>query len=292
MYNHSDGYFIQSNTEFVANGEQNNSSTNYVDIDDAWLRVGKWKMFDLTVGRLQGFEVYHYGMGLDLNTYERLGAASFSKTPAQPYGLDDLWDRGVNNGAAALHWYYPQWLRLEFLTRIGVSGQGKELGIRPVGVLDFGWVKLKGGYERTLSSSLFRGNDARVEQQGLGASLQFILKPWVEFGGNIARRTQDAFEADGGIRQGETHTTRTVGGFINVRPYFEDWAGRLRLQQHALPRLQHRRLRQAGEDRSPADVRGRAIPALEAALHQVRAVLRARSHRRAQRRRPQRQRFS
>jgi hypothetical protein len=222
VYNRGNDWFIQSNTEFVANTEQNNSNTNYVDVDDAYLRVGKWRKYDITVGRLQGFEVYHFGMGLDLNTYERLGAASFSKTPQSPYALDDQWDRGVNNGAVALHWYVPEWLRLEFLTRIGVSGQGKEIGIRPVAVIDLGFMKLKGGYERALSSSLFEGNKARVETQGLGGELQFVLPPWVEFGGGVARRTEDAFEQDGAARPGASHTTTTFGGFANVKPPIEN----------------------------------------------------------------------
>jgi hypothetical protein len=222
VYNHGNNWFIQSNTEFVANTEQNNSTTNYVDVDDAYLRVGKWKKFDITVGRLQGFEVYHFGMGLDLNTYERLGAASFSKTPVTPYALDNLWDRGVNNGAIAAHLYLPQWLRLEFLTRFGASGQGKQIGIRPVAVLDFGFVKLKGGYERNLASSLFEGNQARIETQGVAGELQFILPPWVEFGGGLARRTEDAFEQDGSVRSAASHTTTTAGGFVNVRPYLKD----------------------------------------------------------------------
>jgi hypothetical protein len=162
-------------------------------------------------------------MGLDLNTFERLGAASFSKTPVQPYALDNLWDRGVNNGAAALHWYYPEWLRLEFLTRMGVSGQGKQLGIRPVAMLDFGWAKVKGGYERNLSDSLFRGNQGRVETQGIGGSLQFVFDPWVEFGGSVARRVNDAFDQYGAVRSAASDTTVTWGGFANARPYFEDW---------------------------------------------------------------------
>ena len=222
VYNRGDNWFVQSNTEFVANTEQNNSTTNYVDVDDAWIRFGKWKLFDITVGRVQGFEVYHYGMGLDLNTYERLGAASFSQTPAAPYGLDNLWDRGVSNGAIAAHLYLPEWLRLEFLTRFGVSGQGKELGIRPVAILDLGFMKFKAGYERQLASSLFEGNKARVETQGLGAELQFVLPPWVEFGGGVARRTVDAFDQDGGVRPGATTTTTTYGGFANVRPWVKD----------------------------------------------------------------------
>jgi hypothetical protein len=223
VYNRADDWFVQSNTEFVANTEQNNSTTNYVDVDDAWIRIGRWKRFDVTVGRVQGFEVYHFGMGLDLNTYERLGAASFSKTPVQPYALDSIWDRGVNNGAVALHWYLPEWLRLEFLARIGLSGQGKEIGLRPAGVLDFGWVKLKGGYERRLGSSLFNGNQARIEMQGIGASLQFVVDPWVEFGANVAQRVEDGFEQDGAVRPAASHTTVTFGGFANVKPYFDDW---------------------------------------------------------------------
>jgi hypothetical protein len=223
VYNRDDEWFVQSNTEFVANTEQNNSSTNYVDVDDAWIRLGRWKKFDLTVGRLQGFEVYHFGMGLDLNTYERLGAASFSKTPAQPYAVDELWDRGVYNGALALHSYYPEWLRLELLTRVGVSAQGTLLGFRPAGVIDFNFVKLKGGYEWAMSDSLFIDSQARVEAKGFGGSLQFVLDPWVELGGGAAKRVQDAFDQDGGVRAAESHDTLTWGGFVNVRPYFEDW---------------------------------------------------------------------
>jgi hypothetical protein len=128
----------------------------------------------------------------------------------------------VNNGAIAAHWYLPEWLRFEFLTRIGVSGQGKEIGIRPVAVLDFGLAKLKGGYERRLSNSLFEGNQARVETQGFGGSLQFVLDPWVEFGGNIARRIEDGFEQDGVPRPAASFTTTTWGGFVNVRPYIEN----------------------------------------------------------------------
>ena len=44
------------------------------DTDDMWVRAGVWKKFDITVGRFEAFEVYHLGMGLDLNTVERIGA--------------------------------------------------------------------------------------------------------------------------------------------------------------------------------------------------------------------------
>lgn len=223
VYNMHDDWFLQSNFEYIANTEQDHKVDEYSDVDEAWLRLGKWKTFDVTVGRTQGFEVYHFGMGLDLNTYERQGAKSFSKTPAQAYSLSNLWDRGINNGAFAVHWYMPKWLRLELLTRIGLSGSGSTLGLRPAGVLDLGWLKLRAGYERQLSPAIFDKSQSRVEMQGLGSSLQFVFDPWIEFGGGIAQRTQDAFEQDGAIRTGETHTTTTYGGFLNARPYFEDW---------------------------------------------------------------------
>jgi hypothetical protein len=223
VYNRENDWFVQTNTEFVANVEQNNSTTNYVDVDDAYLRVGKWKWGDLTVGRLQGFEVYHFGMGLDLNTFERRGAETLSRTPAQPYALDDLWDRGVNNGALAFHWYFPEFVRVELLGRMGVGGQGTLLGFRPVGVVDFGFVKAKGGYELVKAKSIFIGNEARVDAKGYGFSLQGVFDPWVEAGLNFAERIQDSFDENGSPRATGSHTTTTYGGFLNVRPYFEDW---------------------------------------------------------------------
>ncbi len=222
VYNLDNDWFLQSSLEFVANVDQTRT-TNYVDVDEAWVRVGKWKLFDIQVGRMQGFEVYHFGMGLDLNTFERQGAVSVSNAPAQPYGLTDLWDRGISNGAVAVHWYLPEWLRLEFMTRFGRSGQGTDIGIRPVGVIDLGWMKFKAGYERRLSASLFEGNDGRTEMQGLSSALQFVVDPWIEFGGGIGHRVVDSFEQDGAVIAAGSNTTVTAGGFVNVRPYFEDW---------------------------------------------------------------------
>jgi hypothetical protein len=194
-----------------------------VDVDDAYLRLGKWKWFDVTAGRIQGFEVYHFGMGLDLNTFERRGAESQNKTPAQPYALDDLWDRGVNNGALAVHWYYPEWFRLELLGRMGVSSQGTLLGFRPVGIFDLGFVKARIGYERMLARSIFIESEARAESKGIGGSIQGVLDPWVEAGINGARRVLDGFDQGGSPIARGSHTTETWGGFLNVRPYFKDW---------------------------------------------------------------------
>ena len=44
------------------------------DTDDLWLRIGQWNKWDLQFGRFEGWEVFHLGMGLDQNTFERQGA--------------------------------------------------------------------------------------------------------------------------------------------------------------------------------------------------------------------------
>ena len=68
-------WYVQGQAELVANKDQTVSQANgTVDVDDLWVRTGYWKSWDVTVGRFEGFEVYHFGMGLDVNTLERLGA--------------------------------------------------------------------------------------------------------------------------------------------------------------------------------------------------------------------------
>lgn len=223
VYNLANDWFVQSSMEFVANADQNHTVTNYVDVDEAWIKLGKWKLFDIQVGRMQGYEIYHFGMGLDLNTFERAGAVSSQKSPVQPYGLTDLWDRGISTGAVAAHLYLPKWLRLELMGRMGLSGTGNDLGFRPSGVVDLGWLKLKAGAELRSRQSIFNDSEARTTTKGMSSSLHFVFDPWVEFGGGIGHRLEDSFDQDGGFRAGASTTTTTAGGFVNVRPYFEDW---------------------------------------------------------------------
>ncbi len=67
-YSTNNGWFVQGQLEFVANGDQSvPPSGNSGSIDDRYVRVGKWNAFDITAGRFQGWEIYHYGMGLDLD---------------------------------------------------------------------------------------------------------------------------------------------------------------------------------------------------------------------------------
>ncbi len=222
-YNFDNDWFAQSRIEFVAITEQQHEQGKYVDVDEAWVRVGRWKRFDATVGRTQGFEVYHFGMGMDINTQEREGARpSVGATVQQPYALTELWDRGINNGAIALHWYMPQWLRLELLGRMGIAGTGNDAGIRPSGILDFGIVKVKGGYERRQQWQSTSDSQQRTEAEGYAGSVHLVFDPWVELGGGVAHRLIDAYNNEGAAIATNSTNTTTFGGFLNVRPYFKN----------------------------------------------------------------------
>ena len=78
-------YFVQGMGEAVLNKEQQLGQPNNADADDVSIRAGKWHKYDVQVGRFDVWEVYHLGMGLDLNTLERGGAAD-SNYPVTLYG--------------------------------------------------------------------------------------------------------------------------------------------------------------------------------------------------------------
>jgi len=72
-----------------------------VSTDDLWLRIGQWNVWDLKVGRFEGWEVFHTGMGLDINTFERMGAwATSGSQPPDYYGVSFLHDRPQALGRA------------------------------------------------------------------------------------------------------------------------------------------------------------------------------------------------
>lgn len=215
VYNFDNDWFVQGQVEFMGTGDMLNQNT-YANVDDMWVRFGKWKLFDIQAGRMQGWEIYHYGLGLDLNTFERDGARVGTTTPVGTYGVSDLWDRSVNSGSLAAHVYPVSWARVELQARYGTTGTGNDIGFRPVGILDFDFVKVKVGAEQRVQSDI-KINDARTETRGVGGSVQVVLQPWLEFGGGIAQRVTDRYEADGGYNNAGSATTITYGGFLNGR---------------------------------------------------------------------------
>jgi hypothetical protein len=241
-------FFIQAQAELVANGCQSTGSANCdrsgsgtVDTDDLWLRVGQWNLWDVKVGRFEGWELFHTGMGLDINTQERRGAwdttQGFGLAGLQPpdyYGVTFLHDRprGLGWGYLAGHLYPLSILRLELLGELGTddtaSSGNNYLGARPAAIFDLGWLKLKGGVEYEKRTTGDQENDAATTlktdqkiqrtRKGYGGAFQFVFDPYVEFGGNIAQGSEkninDKGEPDT-ITQ--SYTVTSIGGFANLR---------------------------------------------------------------------------
>jgi hypothetical protein len=224
------GWFGQGQVELVAKGDNTEVQT-LETTDDLYVRFGKWNLVDLTVGRFQAWELAHYGMGLDLNTFEREGAKIAGIdgwTPPGVYGLTYLWDRPNSRlGYYALHAYPTKFLRFELLSQLGTgSGAGDSInaGFRPMGILDLGFVKLKLGYEYNKAipqqderSPLVSVYTQRNRKVGYGAALQFVLNPFVEGGAHYAIGFQDVRGQKNVDDLRSSNTTWSAGGFLNGR---------------------------------------------------------------------------
>jgi hypothetical protein len=220
----SDGnYFVQGQAELVADHDQT-VPLEVANVDDMWLKVGKWRLWDLQVGRFEAWEVYHFGMGLDLNTLERIGASDPTYGAPAIYGLTFAFYRPASPlGQAALHLYPTDWLRFEVGTEFGTdSVQGAVAGAnavaaRPVGIVDFTWLKLKVGAEYKELTGQNDGAKQDVKQQGYGGAIQIVLDPYVEFGVNGAYATQEVTAQDGTPNATASYFTYSLGAFANAR---------------------------------------------------------------------------
>ena len=254
-YTH-DRFFVQGQAELVGNMCQVASSINTVcnegtfTTDDLWIRFGQWNSWDVKVGRFEGWEVYHLGMGMDRYSFERAGAGMFgvdtNTTPRLEaptlYGANFMQDRpteGLAAGYAALHLYPGDHLRIELLAKLSTDNALNDnatgdlpsttLGGRPTIIYDLGWLKFKiaGEYQKRtpITQGIMPGMtpggkvDAVVErdQKGAGASLQFVLAPVVEFGVNGAIATQLLKNGFGQKTPEGSFKTISVGGFANFR---------------------------------------------------------------------------
>jgi hypothetical protein len=242
---YTDGkFFIQGQVELVGNQCQTTSpictSVGTFDTDDLWLRLGEWNKWDLKVGRFEGWELYHTGMGLDVNTLERHGAKNYGVNSPDTnleapdfYGVNYLHDRptaGMGVGYIAFHGYLSQALRVELLGELGTENVGSTTGHnywggRPAAILDLGWIKVKAGgeYEKSTVGTQTINNGVKEDypykrtRKGFGGSVQFVFDPHIEFGGNAAYGT--VFETDlttGSASGTGSYNTTSVGGFANA----------------------------------------------------------------------------
>jgi hypothetical protein len=225
-------WYVQGQAELVANKEQSVAQPKVVDVDDLWIRVGQWKAWDFQVGRYEAFEVYHFGMGLDVNTLERYGATG-DQTRSPP----DVFELGGNSNIVyrqagisnvALHVYPTDYLRLELLGQLGLDQASTfdTAGVRPAGVLDFGFLKIKASADYRKQFPQGASSKASVTVRGNAGAIQFVADPYAEGGFNIAYGSVDYYSpmnsTDPNASRGDYDTSRSgkdldMGGFANVR---------------------------------------------------------------------------
>jgi hypothetical protein len=217
-FNAPNDWFVQANGELVLIGAAPSNPGEDFVADDLFVRVGRWKRFDLTVGRFQGWEIYHLGMGLDLNTVERDGADTLNSNPVGLYGLTFLWDRPNGPGRVALHYYANDYLRFELLGHVGSSG-ANELGARPVGIFDIGVLKVKLGAEYVKSTPRQQAEDRKdsTERRGVAGAVQVVLDPHFEAGASFAHALVDSYNNQGVLNVAGSSTITSAGGFANAR---------------------------------------------------------------------------
>jgi hypothetical protein len=234
-YNAGDGWFVQGNAEAVIQGDMRVDPQTGVlaTTDDVWVRAGKWNVFDVTVGRFQGWEIAnHFGMALDWATLERQGAwilTASTPKPTDGYGLNFFWDRqNYALGTYAAHIYPTKYLRGELLGHIGTgnslnagSAGPYQMDVRPSAIFDIGWLKLKAGWEYGKVSPQEKTFPGGESKNGFGAAAQVVLAPYVEFGGSFGRGFTDVLDEKGEANLAASNTMQTVGGFLNVSPAHE-----------------------------------------------------------------------
>jgi hypothetical protein len=220
---------VQAQAEIIANLNQLDVQPLVADTDDLWVRTGVWNSFDVTVGRFEAFSVYHLGMGLDLNTDERVGAYDQTHgavSVPQPYLASFLYYRAAGPANIALHLYPVPGLRLELLAQWGNDGQTNDVGGRPALIYDVGFVKLRvaAEYQWRFPQDPSPATHNEYRNRGVAGSAQFVIGRWVEFGPNIGRAVTDFYspqtlQPDGAFNPDTTRSGDiwSYGYFVNVR---------------------------------------------------------------------------
>jgi hypothetical protein len=234
-------WFVQAQAEIIANLDQLNAQPIVADTDDMWVRAGSWKTWDLTVGRFEAFSVYHLGMGLDLNTDERIGAYDGTHGPLlvpQAYMASYLLYRPVGPGNVALHLYpggmFPgssflsallRPARIELLAQWGNDNilNQNYIGGRPALIYDLGYFKFRvaGEYQWRFAQDPAPSQHNESKNRGVAGSVQIVLAPWIEFGPNFGRAVTDVWtptspnfpDEDRGL----SGDIVSYGGFVNAR---------------------------------------------------------------------------
>jgi hypothetical protein len=209
-------FFIQGKAQILAHVEEIRGN-EFIDTDDAWIRLGMWDLWDLQVGRFEAWEVYTKGEGFERDTLEDLGA----------YGGPDLYEvnyafyRQDGFGQLALNLYPWKFLRFQLHGVFGNELGFNSYGVRPTAILDFGWIKVKAAGEYRRLRNQEEGKKQWEEKRGAGGGLIFAFgKPSqplrIRFGANVAYGMIDRVDNFGKVDEKGSIDTFSVGGFADL----------------------------------------------------------------------------
>jgi hypothetical protein len=131
------------------------------------------------------------------------------------YGVTNSYYRPTGLGNVAAHIYPTKFFRMEFLGQLGNEGGLNTGAFRGAGILDFGFVKLKGGGEYKVQRSQNDGPEKR-DERGVGGTVQFVIDKYVDFGVSGGWDIADHMDSKGNIDEQGSYITWSNGGFVNV----------------------------------------------------------------------------
>jgi hypothetical protein len=209
-------FFVRAGGAFLAHVDEI-AGNESIDTDDAWLKLGIWDVFDIQLGRFEGWEVYHKGQGLERDTLEDLGAFGGPDI----YEVNYAYYRQNGFGQVAAHIYPTDTLRFEVASVFGNELGYNAIGVRGAGILDFGAIKLKVAGEWRKRAPMEEGQEGWEEQRGFGGSLQVFLDDPkyavpLQFGVNGAFGLVDRIDPFGNVDERASVDTLSVGGFLNM----------------------------------------------------------------------------
>ena len=178
-YSTKGGWFAQGQAELVAQGDQIVNPSALGTTDDLFVRIGKWNVFDVTVGRFQVWQLAnHYCMGLH-NTLER--EARYPVPPgSRVWVLAHILLYRQTASSAIMVILSTDFLRFEVLGQVGGGTVRLSISQRPpVRILAWALTRLRGSTNRRTFPI---ANRAHEVTQLFGGALQLVLDPWIEAG--------------------------------------------------------------------------------------------------------------
>ena len=178
------------------------------------------------MGRFEAFEVYHFGMAMDLNTLERDGASDSARAARRLRSANHLVSPERQSGTSRCTSTRSRYCASSCSASSASTPRTSvnTVGGRPALVYDKGWLKIKVEADVRKQFPVFNSSKESRFQRGGSAAVQVVLPQGVEAGINFAYGLVDHYlptnnsmpNSSMGMLDGAGSTTDTdFGAFLN-----------------------------------------------------------------------------